>query len=227
MIDPRHSRTRSVAAIFDFDGTLVRGDSFRTFLGFYLRTHAFPMRSVLQIASAALLRKMRAISLADAKARCLRSFVGWNQDQVHELAEEFVQRKLARMITQDGIGRIHWHTTAGHVTILATSAPNIYLEHVKTVLGVQHIVAPRLEFGNGGFSGKFAGSSELAEGVKINELRKLCRTQGIDLEGSYAYTDHHSDLALLRAVSHPHVVSPTAALRRAALRAGWPILYWR
>lgn len=227
MTDGPHSQPPTVAAIFDFDGTLVRGDSFRSFLVFYLQNARFPLRSVLDITRAVLLRKTRAISLADAKARCLQPFVEWNQDQIRELADEFVRCKLLRMIAEEGIRRVRWHTAAGHVTVLATSAPDIYLERVKTVLGVQHIIAPRLEFRNGVFSGKFIGPGTLAAGGKVDQLREFCRAQGVALAASYAYTDHHSDIPLLRAVQHPYAVSPTDALRRVARRAGWPVLYWR
>jgi len=46
----------------------------------------------------------------------------------------------------------------------------------------------------------------------------------IDLERSYAYTDHHSDIPLLKLVGNPVVVNPSFFLRRAAVKNNWPIL---
>ncbi len=41
---------------------------------------------------------------------------------------------------------------------------------------------------------------------------------------SYAYSDSESDLPMLRAVGHPVVVNPDAALRAIAPREGWEII---
>jgi hypothetical protein len=40
----------------------------------------------------------------------------------------------------------------------------------------------------------------------------------------HAYGDHISDLPMLLAVQHPHVVDPCPSLRETAMQRGWPIL---
>ncbi|MGQ0464588.1 MAG: HAD family hydrolase [Sporichthyaceae bacterium] len=47
---------------------------------------------------------------------------------------------------------------------------------------------------------------------------------GADPTQCHAYADHASDLAMLRAVGHPHVVGNDPVLRAAAHAAGWPVL---
>jgi putative phosphoserine phosphatase/1-acylglycerol-3-phosphate O-acyltransferase len=56
---------------------------------------------------------------------------------------------------------------------------------------------------------------------------KLARTAGIDLDASYAYGNHQSDIPLLETVGNPVAVEPTPLLRKTARAKGWPILTYR
>jgi len=47
---------------------------------------------------------------------------------------------------------------------------------------------------------------------------------GIDLDGSYAYTDSFTDMPMLEVVGNPVAVNPEKELREAALENEWPIL---
>jgi putative phosphoserine phosphatase/1-acylglycerol-3-phosphate O-acyltransferase len=219
-------QTDNTAAIFDFDGTLVRGDSFRSFLFLYLRKKGFLNLAALDISSAFLLRKLRLISLAEAKTTCLRCFVGWPRERLHEFGNRFGQEKLVTMIRPGARERIAWHKFQGHTTIIATSAPDIYFDFAKSELGIDHVLASQLEFENGSFSGRFVGGADLFGRLKSERVTEFCRSQGINLESSYVYTDHHSDVDLLKNARFPHVVSPTRRLKKIATQSGWPVLEW-
>ena len=54
--------------------------------------------------------------------------------------------------------------------------------------------------------------------------RSSPRNSGSRSPDSYAYSDSESDLPMLRAVGHPVVVNPDAALREIATREGWEII---
>jgi hypothetical protein len=62
---------------------------------------------------------------------------------------------------------------------------------------------------------------------KAEEIRSLAERIGIDLEGSYAYTDSITDLPMLQAVGHPVAVNPDRDLRREAETRGWDIRDFR
>jgi phosphoserine phosphatase len=59
---------------------------------------------------------------------------------------------------------------------------------------------------------------------KADAMREVAEQDGIDLEGSYAYTDSFTDMPMLEAVGHPVVVNPEKELREAAQENAWPIL---
>jgi phosphoserine phosphatase len=56
---------------------------------------------------------------------------------------------------------------------------------------------------------------------------KLAHQLKLDLEKSYAYGNHHSDLPLLEIVGNPHAVEPNSILEKIAHQRAWPILGYR
>ena len=56
---------------------------------------------------------------------------------------------------------------------------------------------------------------------------ELAQKIRLELENSYAYGNHPSDLPLLKSVGHPHVVAPHNALEKIARQRSWPILNYR
>jgi hypothetical protein len=59
---------------------------------------------------------------------------------------------------------------------------------------------------------------------KVAAMIDAAERDGIDLAGSYAYTDSFTDMPMLEAVGHPVVVNPEKELRDAAEENDWPIL---
>ena len=55
-------------------------------------------------------------------------------------------------------------------------------------------------------------------------IRRLAARDGLDLAGSWAYSDSATDLPMLESVGHPVAVNPDRALRRIAQLRGWQIL---
>ena len=58
---------------------------------------------------------------------------------------------------------------------------------------------------------------------KVEAMREVAAADGIDLEGSFAYTDSYTDLPMLELVGHPVAVNPEKELREAAEENEWPI----
>jgi hypothetical protein len=54
-------------------------------------------------------------------------------------------------------------------------------------------------------------------------MREVAAGYGIDLAGSYAYSDSVTDLPMLEAVGNPVAVNPDRELRRVAAAKGWEV----
>ena len=52
----------------------------------------------------------------------------------------------------------------------------------------------------------------------------LAEERGYDLAACYAYSDSATDIPMLEAVGHPHVVNPDRELRKLAASRAWPVL---
>jgi len=83
----------------------------------------------------------------------------------------------------------------------------------------------KLEQKDGMFTGHIRGKVLYGQ-EKVVIIRKLALEQGLDLEKSYAFTDSHSDLPLLKIVGHPMIVNPDERLKRKAQLSHWKIYHW-
>jgi haloacid dehalogenase-like hydrolase len=58
---------------------------------------------------------------------------------------------------------------------------------------------------------------------KAVAMREIAEREGIDLAGSWAYSDSATDLPMLEAVGHPVVVNPDRELARVARERQWEV----
>lgn len=146
----RSEPTRTVAA-FDFDGTLARGDSL---LGF-LRLICGPLATALALASqggpaVSALARGQGMERDVAKAAILaRLLAGRPLDDLKPLAQTYAQRLVAR-IRPEMRATLERHQAAGHDVVIVSASPELYLGRVGQALGVDAVLATRLEVGPDG-----------------------------------------------------------------------------
>jgi haloacid dehalogenase-like hydrolase len=77
--------------------------------------------------------------------------------------------------------------------------------------------------------GKYTGDLDFyAYGPrKAAAIQALAEELGVDLQGSYAYSDSATDLPMLDVVGNPVAVNPDKALRRIAMDREWTIEVFR
>ncbi len=121
------------------------------------------------------------------------------------------------------LARAYAHQDAGRPVYIVTAASQEMADLLAHVLVFDGGLGSRLEVGDGRYTGRAAGPFNYREG-KVLALRELAAREGLDLAASYAYSDSESDLPMLRAVGHPVVVNPDAALERTAAAEGWEVL---
>jgi len=89
-----------------------------------------------------------------------------------------------------------------------------------------YVIATKPAIREGVFTGRIQGNMMYGE-KKARAIKKLARKKGWDLKECYAYSDHHSDLPLLKSVGHPVAVNPDRILARKAHAYNWPIYDWK
>lgn len=196
----------TVVAAFDFDATLTRRDTVVPFLrrlagdrglalGLLARSH--------RLAPAAMRRNRDALRAMATE----QVFRGRPIADVEALARDFGDEIFAVGLRPDTAARLQWHREAGHRIVIVSASYEQYVRVVGEHLGVDAVLATRLEVEAGRCTGRL-------EGPNCRGPEKLVRLRGwLDEHGLapddvalWAYGDSSGDRELLAAADHPHWV---------------------
>ena len=213
--------------VFDLDHTLSRRDTFLAYLlGVLVRHPARWPRSV-PLPAAVLWHKSGRRDNHWLKRTFLKAILGGLERSALETwTGQFVPALLERGLWRRGLEAIEDHRRAGDRLVLASASPDLYVEPLARALGFELVVCTRLAVDPAGrLTGELTGENCYGRA----KLRRLEAALGPLAPGTRltAYTDHHSDLDLLRRATHPVAVNPTLALQRQARAIGIPIEDWR
>ena len=205
-------------AVFDLDGTLLRGDTTAEFIrGLILRS---PPRAAAALLVAPVLGPFFFVPFARRHAITVLLWIATADvppERIQALAEEFAARHAAEgNQISVALDRLHAHLEAGHRVIIATGCADWLATAVCRALGLDtvEVVAARLQHGRN-FVRPSPGcgmwnalpTSTGAFSFGVEKVRRLSAA-GISLPVAYAYTDSVTDLPLLLAATERYVVDP-------------------
>ncbi len=210
MTAPADGVVRPGVAAFDFDGTLVPGDSLRPFLTELLGRWRFA--AILGRAGVPMLVRYGRDGRDGAKeALLVRALSGLPAEAVSAIGEGF-GAGLASRVRPAMTSRLSWHRDHGHRLILVSASLTDYLEPFGRVAGFDDVIATRLEVGTDGrLTGRLDGNNVRAA-EKAARLRALLGTDPVEL---WAYGDSAGDRELLAMADHPSFMG-----RRPLARSG-------
>ncbi|HVA73411.1 MAG TPA: HAD-IB family hydrolase [Acidimicrobiales bacterium] len=216
---------REGVAAFDFDGTLVPGDSLPRYLARLLGRRRFA--STLSACSPAMLAGYRSSGRDGAKAALLmRAVAGVEAARAAEVGES-LSRVLAREVRPAMAERLVWHRDQGHRLVLVSASLGLYLQPFGRLTGFDEVIATALEVGPDGLlTGRIHGANVRAaqKAVLLKELL------GADPVTVWAYGDSRGDRELLAMADHPTLLGRRRRLHRpsrpgpdsqAAIRPQW------
>jgi len=181
---------RDVVAAFDFDGTLTRGGSVWQFLS------SICGRGPVISAGISLLPKLvRAAVFGGAaadeakEALFVRTLAGLPARDVAERAAVFGVTHYRHRSRTKLRARLDWHRRQGHRIVVVSASPEYYVGAVGHELGVDAVVATRLEVdADGKLTGRFDGGN--CRGAKklagLVEWMEASSEAGHDGEGAHA-----------------------------------------
>lgn len=182
-------------AVFDFDGTLTRRDTFRMFLvscagGRAAIGRAFARSPLLT------LRGLRGGPARNrAKERMLvRVLGGRTAEEVDTVAATLARRILEAELRPDTVARLRWHQQEGHEVVVVSASFDRYVRTVSEALDVDVVFATGWELdGQGRLTGRM-------DGPNVRGPQKAALLQQY-LAGAnrfvYAYGDSAGDRELL------------------------------
>lgn len=147
---------RPTVAAFDVDGTITTRDCVVPFMRRVTGARRIVPRLGLRSSETipALLRRdrdrLKALA-ADA------AFRGQREAELRRRGSEFAKHVHDHWLRPDTMGRLREHTSAGHRVVLVSASFEVYLEPLAELLGVDDVLATKLQTSDGMVTGALEG----------------------------------------------------------------------
>jgi HAD superfamily hydrolase (TIGR01490 family) len=196
-------------AVFDFDGTLTKRDTYLLFLKSVVGWRGLA-RFVLRH-PAVMLRVVAGDGDERDWAKYLATrelLAGQSDIHLREAVGALVNRILSEELREDVLLWLDWHRKEGHEVLIASASFEMYVRPVGDRLGADGVVATKWEVDHDGtLTGRLDGGNVRGQHKAVVVRQYL----GPDRELSFAYGDSRGDRFLLALAVHPrsarHVLS--------------------
>jgi HAD superfamily hydrolase (TIGR01490 family) len=217
--------TRTVA-VFDLDGTITHGDTYVAYLIHVLRHRPHRIPYCLPLPLLAARFGLGRAGNDEVKQRVLDMVAGGSRKpELDRITAAFIEPCLRRMAKQAALERIAMHAARGDTLVLATAGLDLYAHALGRRLGFHHVLATRVAW-NGDSLARGLDGPNLRGDSKVAAVKQLLSAISADRPKVVAYSDHHTDLPLLRFADSAIAVDPTSRLEKSANELSIPIERW-
>jgi phosphatidylglycerophosphatase C len=186
-------------ALFDFDGTLTRKDSFPAFLTFMLGTSGFAKALIWASPTIIAWKCGRATNQQAKEALLSAALKGKSQSSIEQAGKEFAEQCLPNLLRPQAEALLQKHKELGHETLLVSASPDAWMIPIAKQLGIK-LISSRLAYKEGIFLGKLEGKNCYGQ-EKVERIKQeLTLDQYTCI---YAYGDSRGDKEMLELASHP------------------------
>lgn len=217
----------------DFDGTLYQGDSFKVMFqganqSFGLKQWTVVGSGIAKATAAGLVKGKNAFKMAFFGAFA-KSFKGMTKTELDGFFRRLVE--IGKQdVHRDLIHKIREHKLNGDHIIVLSGALHPFLKAFTDAFSLDvHIIGTKLVFDQNGVCtgdvGPVINGSEKVSHVKkwIDRQKQLSHLTDEEAHDTWAYADSKSDVPLFQFVKHPFVVNPDDAMKKIAVKQGWPL----
>ncbi len=216
----------TIAAFFDMDKTLLSDSSGMMYVRYLRERGRLNRRQMFRILWYGTLYKLGLVNFPRLSTDLVAELAGGTEPQLRALCEELFRERIVHTVTNTGRQRIAEHRAQGHIPVILSAATNYVVEPLARHLGVPDFLCTRLVVGSDGrFTGQIVEPPCFGR-HKITHAERWAAVRGVDLTGSYFYTDSYTDRDMLERVGQPVAVNPDPRLRRLAHKRGWPVEGW-
>lgn len=214
------------AAFFDLDKTIIAGSSSLAFgkplyrAGFLRKAHLLRL-GIGQFTY--MLFGADEDALERARDEMLDLVSGWHKAEIDAIVAQTLDEVIEPLVFAEALFLIDEHMRAGRKVYVVSASPEEFVTPIAKMVGIDNVIATKIRTDG---LGRYVPELEryvMGPG-KADAMVEVAERDGIDLGGSYAYTDSFTDMPMLEAVGNPVAVNPEKELREAALENEWPIL---
>ena len=196
-------------ALFDFDGTLIPGDSIVSFVRFARKKGVLSRREYAGILLCTVKYLLGGLTDGEMKTRSLRFLRSLPREEGEALAGDFVASVLMPSVYRDGKAALQKHRERGDLTVLVSASTDNYMCLVAEALGFDAVLCTEL-------TENFSVESNCKGPEKARRVKEWLAQNGVEADwaASFAYGDSKSDESMLRLCGHPVLVNPRKALKK-------------
>lgn len=214
-----------MGAFFDLDRTLIACNTAALFLRDLRRRGEISLSKMAQAAGWLATYHLALVDFSTVTRAVAEFLRGRSEAELAERCQRWVEDEVLPRLLPEGLRRIEKHRRDGHLLALLSTTPCYVARPIARTLGLDDFGATEFEVAGGLFTGNLVGPACYGAG-KVHRAERLGLTHGLDLAGSWFYTDSFTDLPMLERVGHAVAVNPDPRLRRAARKKGWPVEDW-
>ena len=214
-------------ALFDLDNTLLAGDSDHAWGEFLCRSGLVEVDSYRARNDAFYQDYLDGCLDVQAYQDFCQELLGRSEmAQLASWHREFMAEFIEPIVLAKGEALLRRHQEAGDRVVIITATNRFITGPIAARLGVETLLATECGMEDGRYIGRSVDVPCFQEG-KVVRLERWLAENGLDLQGSWFYSDSRNDLPLLLRVSNPVAVDPDAVLRAEAEARGWPVISLR
>jgi HAD superfamily hydrolase (TIGR01490 family) len=214
--------------LFDLDDTLLPLDSDKAWCDFVV---------ALGWVDGPAFQQQSEAFYAQYKAKCLdvHAYIAFVTEPLRARSSDELQAAHARFMAEvinpqvrpAALDLVRLHQEQGDDVALVTATNDFVTGPIAKALGVDHLLAVRLErASDGSLTGRIEGVPTYREG-KVTRVGQWLAARGrhwAEFERVTVYSDSANDLPLLEKATHPVATNPTPELEAIALARGWKTL---
>ncbi|MFC3786864.1 HAD superfamily hydrolase (TIGR01490 family) [Sphingopyxis italica] len=220
-------------AMYDMDRTITRSGTYSGFLIHVARRRQqWRLLFLPLVGLAGVAYSLRLIDRSRLKAINLRLLVGkrFRRAEIAPLAESYADKVVARGLHPAALDQIAADREAGYRLLLATASFHLYVDAIARRLGIDDVLATRLDEPDGAdhIHARLAGDNCYGD-AKFARISDWLAANDITRDAAHvrAYSDHVSDHPMLRFADEAVATTPSRGLKKLAPQMGWRVVDWR
>tara|TARA_R110001606_G_scaffold227516_3_gene375572 strand:+ start:838 stop:2484 length:1647 start_codon:yes stop_codon:yes gene_type:complete len=211
-----------IAALFDFDGTIIAGYSATAMLWEKIKRREMTAEEVVETINVMAQYSTGNMGFSGLMTGAAKFMKGVTEESYFEFGEELYEKHIARKVYPEARALIEAHRAKGHTIAIVSSATIYQIEPTARDLDIEHVLCSQYEVENGEFTGNIIRPLCFGEG-KVIAAEGLAAEYDLDLDNSFFYSDSYDDIELLERVGKPRPLNPNAKLREVARENDWPL----
>lgn len=217
------------AALFDVDGTLVNGQTWRGITENPAVSRAKVRLLYARVMPIYLLSKRIPSLNATFRGWWIQGLAGllqgWTLQQVEDLSQSIANEFLVPLYRHDVIARLQQYRTDGLPIILVSTMFPQVTQRIADYVGADAVIGTEMMFHDGKVTGQIVGKSCIGP-RKAHFAQDYFDQLGssITMQDCAAYSDSYSDLAFLLASGEAYAVYPDESLEAEAVKYDWEVI---